>query len=120
MANFNYRNLEPTEFDALAKDITESCLVAVDNADNSYLYGDGYGGHFYVLIDGRKAYQAALVTDKIWHVAANSRNGYRYIHDEARNGNTIGIEIGTFRDSQGAWMFTESAQETAAQIAQPS
>ena len=91
--------------------------LGVDNADNPYLYGGGYGGHFYVPIDGRKAYQAALVTDKIWHVAANSKNGYRYIHPEARNSSTIGIEIGTFRDSQGAWMFTESAQETAAQLA---
>ena len=108
---------EVPEHDANSHKYLAIHYLGVDNADNPYLYGGGYGGHFYVPIDGRKAYQAALVTDKIWHVAANSRNGYRYIHPEARNGNTIGIEIGTFRDSQGAWMFTESAQETAAQLA---
>ena len=91
--------------------------LGVDNANNPYLYWSGYGGHFYVLIDGRKAYQAALVTDKIWHFAANSRNGYGYIHPEARNGNTIGIEIEIFRDAQGRWMFTGETQETAAPLA---
>ena len=108
---------EVPEHDANSHKYLAIHYLGVDNADNPYLYGGGYGGHFYVPIDGRKAYQAALVTDKVWHVAANSRNGYRYIHDDARNSNTIGIEIGTFRDSQGAWMFTESAQETAAQLA---
>ena len=91
--------------------------LGVDNADNPYLYGGGYGGHFYVPIDGRKAYQAALVTDQVWHVGASSKNGYRYIHPEARNKNTIGIEIGTFKDSKGRWQYTEAAQETAAELA---
>ena len=91
--------------------------LGVDNADNPYLYDHGYGGHFYVPIDGRKAYQAALVTDQIWHVGASSKNGYRYIHPEARNKNTIGIEIGTFKDSKGRWQYTEAAQETAAELA---
>ena len=108
---------EVPEHDANSHKYLAIHYLGVDNADNPYLYGGGYGGHFYVPIDGRKAYQAALVTDKVWHVAANSRNGYRYIHDDARNSNTIGIEIGTFRDSQGRWMFTEEAQETAAQLA---
>lgn len=91
--------------------------LGVDNADNPYLYDHGYGGHFYVPIDGRKAYQAALVTDQIWHVGASSKNGYRYIHPEARNKNTIGIEVGTFKDDQGRWQYTEAAQETAAEVA---
>ena len=108
---------EVPEHDANSHKYLAIHYLGVDNADNPYLYGGGYGGHFYVPIDGRKAYQAALVTDKIWHVAANSRNGYRYIHPEARNGSTVGIEIGTFRDAQGRWMFTEEAQETAAQLA---
>lgn len=68
-------------------------------------------------IDGRKAYQAALVTDQIWHVGASSKNGYKYIHPDARNKNTIGIEIGTFKDGQGRWQYTEAAQETAAVVA---
>ena len=54
------------------------------------------------------------MTDKVWHVG---KGGYSYIHSDARNSNTVGIEIGTFRDSQGRWMFTEEAQETAAQLA---
>lgn len=91
--------------------------LGVDNADNPYLYGGGYGGHFYVPIDGRKAYQAALVTDQLWHVGASSKNGYKYIHPDARNKNTIGIEIGTFKDNEGRWQFTEAAQETAAELA---
>ena len=89
--------------------------LGVDNADNSYLYDHGYGGHFYVPIDGRKAYKAALVTDQIWHVGASSKNGYMYIHPNARNKNTIGIEIGIFRD--GRWQYTEATQETAAELA---
>jgi len=91
--------------------------LGVDGADNPYLYDHGYGGHFYVPINGIKAYQAAEVTDKIWHVGASSKNGYRYIHPEARNDNCIGIEIGTFKDARGRWQFREEAQETAAELA---
>jgi len=91
--------------------------LGVDGADNPYLYDHGYGGHFYVPINGAKAYQAAEVTDKIWHVGASSKNGYKYIHPEARNTNCVGIEIGTFRDAKGRWQFREEAQETAAELA---
>lgn len=39
MANFNYRNLEPTEFEALAKDVMEKLI-----GRSLYLYGQGKDG----------------------------------------------------------------------------
>ena len=69
------------------------------NGENPDLYGGGYGGHFYVSKTG-VCYQAALVTDKLWHVGASS--GFRYIHPDARNTNTIGIECATY-GSNGRW-----------------
>lgn len=90
------------------------------NGDNPDLYGGGYGGHFYVSTDGKKMYQAALVTDKLWHVGASS--GFRYIHEDARNTNTIGIECGTYTNSgrnndSETWYFTPAAQESLAMLA---
>ena len=90
------------------------------NGDNPDLYDGGYGGHWYVRTDGSKIYQAALPTDKLWHVGASS--GYRYIHDDARNTNTVGIEIGTYTASgknndNETWYFTPQAQEAAACLA---
>ena len=89
------------------------------NGQNPYLYGGGYGGHFYISKDG-KCYQAAEVTDKLWHVGASS--GYSYIHPYARNNNTIGVECGTYTNSgknndNETWYFTEATQQTAAKLA---
>lgn len=81
--------------------------------ENPNLYGGGYGGHYYVGKDGR-CYQTALVTDKIWHVGASG--GYEYIHPEARNNNTVGIECETFQEG-GKWYFTADTQKAAAQLA---
>lgn len=83
------------------------------NGENPDLYGGGYGGHFYVSKTG-VCYQAALVTDKLWHVGASS--GFRYIHPDARNTNTIGIECATY-SSNGKWYFTEETQKACAQLA---
>jgi len=89
------------------------------NGENPNLYGSGYGGHFYVSKDG-KVYQAAEVTDKLWHVGASS--GFQYIHPDARNHNTIGIECGTFtasgiNDDNEIWYFTGATQEACAKLA---
>lgn len=81
--------------------------------ENPDLYGGGKGGHFYVSKDG-KCYQAALVTDKIWHVGASS--GFEYVHPDARNSNTVGIECATYEEG-GGWYFTEATQRAAAQLA---
>lgn len=89
------------------------------NGQNPDLYGGGYGGHFYISKDG-KCYQAAEVTDKLWHVGASS--GFSYIHSYARNNNTIGVECGTYTASgrnndDETWYFTEATQITAAKLA---
>lgn len=83
------------------------------NGENPDLYGGGYGGHFYVSKVGQ-CYQAAEVTDKLWHVGASS--GFSYKHPEARNANTIGIECACY-SSGDRWYFTEATQEACAQLA---
>lgn len=83
------------------------------NGENPDLYGGGYGGHFYVSKTG-VCYQAALVTDKLWHVGASA--GFHYIHPYARNTNTIGIECATY-GSNGRWYFTEATQKACAHLA---
>ena len=60
------------------------------------------------------------VTDKLWHVGASS--GFSYIHPDARNGNTIGVECATYtasgrNDDSETWYFTEATQEAAAKLA---
>ena len=89
------------------------------NGENPYLYGGGYGGTFYVSKTG-EVYQAAKVTDKLWHVGASS--GFSYIHPEARNYNTIGVECATYtasgrNDDDETWYFTEATQVAAAKLA---
>lgn len=83
------------------------------NGENPDLYGGGYGGHFYVSKDGT-CYQAAEVTDKLWHVGASS--GFSYRHPEARNATTIGIECATYSIGDN-WYFTEKTQEACAKLA---
>ena len=89
------------------------------NGENQYLYGGGYGGTFYVSKSG-EVYQAAKVTDKLWHVGASS--GFSYIHPDARNNNTIGVECATYtasgrNDDDETWYFTEATQVAAAKLA---
>ena len=89
------------------------------NGENPYLYGGGYGGTFYVSKSG-EVYQAAKVTDKLWHVGASS--GFSYIHPDARNNNTIGVECATYtasgrNDDDEVWYFTEATQVAAAKLA---
>ena len=89
------------------------------NGNNPDLYGGGYGGHYYIDRQG-KCYQAALPTDKLWHVGASS--GFVYIHPTARNHNTVGVECATYtasgRDNDNeTWYFTEATQVTSAKLA---
>ena len=88
------------------------------NGENPDLYNNGYGGHFYVSKTGQ-CYQAAKVSDEIWHVG---KGGYQYIHPDARNYNTIGIECATYtksgrNDDDETWYFTEATQEACAHLA---
>lgn len=85
--------------------------VCGENAD---LYDGCYGGTYYVSKTGQ-AYQAADVGDRLWHVGASS--GFRYIHPDARNDNTIGIEVATYtesgrNDDNEPWYYTEASQRT--------
>ena len=83
------------------------------NGENPDLYGGGYGGHFYVSKLG-DCYQAAKVTDKLWHVGASS--GFSYKHPDARNYNTIGIECACYSIGD-RWFFTKATQEACARLA---
>ena len=88
------------------------------NGENPDLYNHGYGGHFYVSKTGQ-CYQAAKVSDEIWHVG---KGGYQYIHPDARNYNTIGIECATYTASgrdkdEETWYFTKETQEACAKLA---
>ena len=92
------------------------------NGENPDLYQSGstkgFGGHFYVSKTGQ-CYQAAKVSDEIWHVG---KGGYQYIHPDARNYNTIGIECATYTASgrdkdEETWYFTEETQEACAKLA---
>lgn len=82
------------------------------DGENPDLYGGGYGGHFFIYLDGRCS-QAAKVTDKLWHVGASS--GFRYIHPYARNSNTIGIECACYSIGD-RWFFTKATQEACARL----
>ena len=89
------------------------------NGENPDLYDGCYGGHFYVSKNGT-CYQAADVGDILWHVGASS--GYRYIHEDARNQNTIGIECATFtasghNDDDETWYYTIESQQAMAKLA---
>ena len=91
------------------------------NGENPDLYDGCYGGHFYVSKNGT-CYQAADVGDILWHVGASSKNGYRYIHEDARNQNTIGIECATFtasghNDDDETWYYTIESQQAMAKLA---
>ena len=88
------------------------------NGENPDLYNNGYGGHFYVSKTGQ-CYQAAKTSDEIWHVG---KGGYQYIHPDARNYNTIGIECATYTASgrdkdEETWYFTKETQEACAKLA---
>lgn len=91
------------------------------NGTNPDLYGGGYGGHYFIYRDGRCS-QAALPTDKLWHVGANANNGFYYIHQTARNYNCVGVECATFTasgrdDDNETWYMTEATQITSAKLA---
>lgn len=84
------------------------------NGENADLYDGCYGGTFYVSKTGQ-AYQAADVGDILWHVGASS--GFKYVHPDARNANTIGIEVATYTESgrnndSEPWYYTEASQRT--------
>ena len=99
--------------------------LGVPNADNPYLYGGGFGGHYNVTRAG-KIYKA--VDPKkgvVWHCGGGLQGegpgAHRY-HGICTNYNSIGIECGVCADSDAKdlsgdswlWYFTTETQEALA------
>jgi len=87
--------------------------LGVENADNEYLYGGGYGGHFYVSRAG-EVYKAADPRSAVtWHCGGGLQGydpGSATYHNICTNYNSIGIENGVCFDSD--WYFTTETQES--------
>ena len=95
--------------------------LGVPNADNPYLYGGGYGGHFNIQRNG-EIYQAAdPATAVIWHCGGDLQgdSGHTF-HRICTNYNSIGIECGVaaattkkeISADSSLWYFTEETQES--------
>ena len=83
--------------------------LGVPNADNPYLYGGGYGGHFNITRDGQIYEAADPKTAVVWHCGGKlqSDDGHEY-YGICTNYNSIGIENGVNYD--GTWYFSEETQ----------
>ena len=66
--------------------------LGVPNADNPYLYGGGYGGHYNIKRDGSIYKAADPKTAVVWHCGGGLQgpNGHQY-HKICTNYNSIGI-----------------------------
>lgn len=85
--------------------------LGVANADNPYLYGGGYGGHYNITRDGTIYKAADPRTAVTWHCGGGLQGsgGHQY-HGICTNYNSIGIENGVCYD--GTWYFTTETQES--------
>ena len=64
------------------------------------------------FVDENEIYQSVPDTDIAWHCGATS-----YIHAECRNSNSIGIEICSYKDSNGNYYFADAAVNRAIELA---
>lgn len=97
--------------------------LGVPNADNPYLYGGGYGGHYNVTRDGT-IYKAVEPTEGVvWHCGGKLQgSGGHSFYQICTNYNSIGIECGVCADTDkkdlsgdsDLWYFTEETQESCA------
>ena len=97
--------------------------LGVPNADNPYLYGSGYGGHYNVTRIG-KIYKAVDPRESVvWHCGGGLQgSGGHAFYQICTNFNSIGIECGVcadtddknLSDDSGLWYFTNETQEAAA------
>ena len=96
--------------------------LGVPNADNPYLYGGGYGGHYNVKRDGSIYKAADPKTAVVWHCGGGlqGEEGHTF-HGICTNYNSIGIECGvcytdtSVKDASGdsdQWYFTTETQES--------
>lgn len=95
--------------------------LGVPNADNPYLYGGGYGGHYNIKRDGSIYLAADPHTAVVWHCGGGLQgNGGHTFHKICTNYNSIGIECGVAANTtqkdlsgdSGLWYFTEETQES--------
>lgn len=85
--------------------------LGVANADNPYLYGGGFGGHYNIQRNGEIYKAADPKTAVVWHCGGGLQGsgGHQY-HGICTNYNSIGIENGVCYD--GTWYFTTETQES--------
>lgn len=91
--------------------------LGVDGQNNKVESG-GYGAHYYIYWDGT-VYQAASHDAVLWQVGTGGY--YTQKHPEARNNNTIGIEMCCHCDGDASkagadWWFTEATQQACVQL----
>ena len=95
--------------------------LGVPNADNPYLYGGGYGGHYNIQRDGQIFKAANPKTAVVWHCGGGLQgSGGHQFHRICTNYNSIGIECGVcytenIKNADGdsnKWYFTEETQES--------
>ena len=96
--------------------------LGVPNADNPYLYGGGYGGHYNVQRDGSVYKAADPRTAVVWHCGGGLQGeGGHTFHGICTNYNSIGIECGvcytdpSVKSPSGdsdQWYFTTETQES--------
>lgn len=87
--------------------------LGVKNADNPYLYGGGYGGHYNITRDGR-IWWAADHDAVLWQVG--TAGYYTQKHPYANNYNCIGIEVSVGYDSD--WYYTQASEDSLIQLVQ--
>ena len=86
---------------------------------NNKVEAGGYGAHYYIYWDGT-IYQAAKHNAILWQVG--TAGYYTQKHPEARNSNTIGIELCPKCDGNASnpsdpyWYFTTETQEACVQL----
>ena len=96
--------------------------LGVPNADNPYLYGGGYGGHYNIKRDGSVYKAADPKTAVVWHCGGGLQgSGGHTFHGICGNYNSIGIECGVcYTDTSvkspsgdsDQWYFTTETQES--------
>ena len=96
--------------------------LGVPNADNPYLYGGGYGGHYNIKRDGTIYKAADPKTAVVWHCGGGLQgSGGHSFYKVCTNFNSIGIECGvcytdtSVKDASGdsdQWYFTTETQES--------
>jgi N-acetyl-anhydromuramyl-L-alanine amidase AmpD len=107
------REANKSQVPAMAGNSHEFIIIhylGVKNADNPYLYNNGYGGHFNITRDG-KIYQAANPECVLWHIGNPGCYTEKYPNGwNPTNQNAIGIENSVCYDTD--WYFTKETEES--------